>query len=60
MTKIKSKNKGKTMPESFPYDGFETEAIKRLQEGDSLVGADGILTGLIQRIVNAALSGEAA
>lgn len=59
MTKIKSKNKGKTMPESFPYDEFETEAIKRLQEGDSLVGADGILTGLIQRIVNAALSGEA-
>lgn len=59
MTKIKSKNKGTATPESFPYDEFETEAISRLQNGDSLVGPDGILTGLIQRIVNAALSGEA-
>ena len=59
MAKIKSKIKGLPAPESFDYDGFEAEAIKRLQNGDHLVGTDGILTGLIQRIVNAALSGEA-
>ena len=59
MAKIKSKIKGTSSPESFDYDGFEAEAINRLQKGDNLVGTDGILTGLIQRIVNAALSGEA-
>lgn len=59
MTKIKTKTKGKNTPESFPYEEFEKEAIDRLQNGDSLIGTDGILTGLIQRIVNAALSGEA-
>lgn len=59
MTKIKSKNKDTATPESFQFDAFESEAISRLQNGDSLVGSDGILTGLIQRIVNAALSGEA-
>jgi transposase-like protein len=59
MAKIKSKIKGTPSPESYDYDGFEAEAINRLKKGDSLVGTDGILTGLIQRIVNAALSGEA-
>ncbi|MBK6930265.1 MAG: transposase [Saprospirales bacterium] len=34
------------------------EAISRLKEGAGLVGSEGVLTGLIQRLVNAALSGE--
>lgn len=42
----------------FDYATFESESIRRLYEGDGLVGENGILTGLIQRIVNAALSGE--
>ncbi len=58
MTKIKTKQR--TVPEQEPFDyaSFESEAIKRLYEGDGLVGAQGILTNLIQRLVNAALSGE--
>lgn len=44
--------------ESFDYDEFEKEAINRLKEGAGLIGSDGVLTGLIQRLVNAALSGE--
>ena len=58
MVKTKSRIKGNSTPESFGYEEFETQAIGRLQKGDSLVGAEGILTSLIQRIVNAALSGE--
>jgi len=42
----------------FDYQNFEKEAIKGLTEGKDLVGKDGVLTGLIQRIVNAALEGE--
>jgi transposase-like protein len=59
MKKTKTKKKITGASESFSYGEFETEAISRLQNGDSLIGPDGILTGLIQRIVNAALSGEA-
>ncbi len=42
----------------FDYENFEKAAIKGLSEGKDLVGKDGVLTGLIQRIVNAALEGE--
>lgn len=42
----------------FDYGSFEKEAIERLTAGDRLVGPDGVLTGLIQRLVDAALSGE--
>ncbi len=48
-------------PESssgFDYESFEKAAIKGLSEGKDLVGEGGVLTGLIQRIVNAALEGE--
>jgi len=50
--------KGSSEEGSFNYDEFEKEAIDRLKEGAGLVGSDGVLTGLIQRLVNAALSGE--
>lgn len=58
MTKIKTKKRGVHQNEPFAYEEFEKEAIGRLYKGDGLVGADGVLTCLIQRIVNAALSGE--
>jgi putative transposase len=45
-------------PSGFDYESFEKAAIKGLSEGRDLVGKDGVLTGLIQRIVNAALEGE--
>ena len=59
MKKIKTNQKVSPRAEDFDYEGFEREAIGRLNGGASLVGPDGVLTGLIQRIVNAALSGEA-
>ena len=43
---------------SFDYASFEQSAIEGLQNGAGLIGTDGVLTSLIQRIVNAALSGE--
>jgi putative transposase len=58
MTKVRTKSKRTSKGESFDYDEFEKEAIGRLKEGAGLVGSDGVLTGLIQRLVNAALSGE--
>ena len=42
----------------YKYEEFESEAILGLQAGRGLLGTDGVLTGLIQRLVNAALSGE--
>jgi transposase-like protein len=59
MKKIKGNQTVSPPTGAFDYEGFEKEAIGRLHGGASLVGADGVLTGLIQRIVNAALSGEA-
>jgi putative transposase len=45
--------------EPFNYGEFEKEAISALYRGENLAGENGILTGLIQKLVNAALSGEA-
>jgi transposase-like protein len=42
----------------FDYGEFEREAIAGLQSGKGLVGTEGVLTSIIQRLVNAALSGE--
>ncbi|MGI9158600.1 MAG: hypothetical protein ACR2K1_02480 [Saprospiraceae bacterium] len=58
MAKTRTKRKGSSEEGSFNYDEFEKEAIDRLKKGAGLVGSDGVLTGLIQRLVNAALSGE--
>jgi putative transposase len=55
----KEKQGSQPQPEAgFDYKHFEQEAITGLKEGKDLVGKDGVLTGLIQRIVNAALEGE--
>ena len=42
----------------FDYSAFESSAIAGLQSGAGLVGEQGVLTHLIQRLVNAALNGE--
>jgi putative transposase len=44
--------------QAFDYVEFERRAIEGLQSGKGLVGTEGVLTSLVQRIVNAALSGE--
>lgn len=44
--------------ETFNYEAFEDQAIAGLRSGSGLVGEDGVLTALIQRLVNAALQGE--
>ncbi|MBK9339011.1 MAG: hypothetical protein IPM98_21725 [Lewinellaceae bacterium] len=58
MAKVRTNTKGPSEEGSFDYDEFEKEAISRFKEGAGLVGSDGVLTGLIQRLVNAALGGE--
>ena len=57
MKKEKSAINNPEPPAGFDYASFEKAAIKGLSEGKDLVGKDGVLTGLIQRIVNAALEG---
>lgn len=42
----------------FDYSRFEKEAISKLLAGQDLIGEEGILKELIQRIVHAALDGE--
>lgn len=44
--------------ETFDYAAFEASAIAGLQNGAGLMGTEGVLTGLVQRLVNAALNGE--
>ncbi|MBK9338002.1 MAG: hypothetical protein IPM98_16235 [Lewinellaceae bacterium] len=58
MAKVRTNTKGPFEEGSFDYDEFEKEAISRLKEGAGLVGSGGVLTGLIQCLVNAALGGE--
>lgn len=43
---------------NFDWDSFEKDAIKRLMEGEELTGEDGILTPLIQRLLQASLDAE--
>jgi putative transposase len=43
---------------AFNFKEFEEQAIKRLQEGHSLEGKDGVLAPLIKRLIEAGLNGE--
>lgn len=43
---------------NFDFKEFEKQAIKRLQEGHSLEGKDGVLAPLIKRLIEAGLNGE--
>jgi transposase-like protein len=42
----------------FDWKAFEEDAISRLKNGDELSGTDGILTPLIQRLLQASIDGE--
>ncbi len=42
----------------FDWNTFEKEAIARLLKGEELSGSDGILTPLIQRLLQASIDGE--
>ena len=44
--------------EPFNYTKFEKEAIEKLRSGKGLTGEGGALTGLIKRILEAALDEE--
>ncbi|WP_282039193.1 transposase [Saccharicrinis aurantiacus] len=44
--------------EDFDFKNFEKEAIKKLQVGEPLEGADGVLAPLLKRLFNASLEGE--
>lgn len=56
MEKKKSSPKEKT--DSFDYATFEKEAIEKLKAGKGLIGPEGALSGMIKRILQAALEGE--
>lgn len=53
---VQKKDSG--LREEFNYASFQKEAIERLKSGQSLTGKDGILTPLLQDIINASLEGE--
>lgn len=55
---MKKSSKIDQKQEEFDYAKFEQTAITKLRAGQDLVGEDGILKELIQRIVGAALEGE--
>jgi len=44
--------------EDFDFKNFEEEAIKKLQDGEPLEGAGGVLAPLLKRLLNASLEGE--
>lgn len=48
----------KNQDKDFDYSAFEADAIKRLLNGESLGGKEGILAPLIKRILEAGLEGE--
>jgi putative transposase len=48
----------KSQDNDFDYSAFEADAIKRLLNGESLGGKEGILAPLVKRILEAGLEGE--
>jgi len=55
---MKRKGRKPKKPDSFDYENFEKEAIAKLRAGKGLTGPEGALTGMIKRILQAALDGE--
>lgn len=53
-----SKKSTKKTAGSFDYATFEKEAIAGLTAGKGLIGEDGVLTGMIGRLLSAAFEGE--
>jgi len=56
--KSKKNKPDRKKEDAFDYEKFEQEAISKLRAGKGLTGPDGALTGMIQRILQAALDGE--
>ncbi|MEL6675810.1 MAG: IS256 family transposase, partial [Bacteroidota bacterium] len=52
------KKKEKPNQSAFDFEAFKSEAISRLQAGESLGGVDGILAPLMQEFIQASLEGE--
>ncbi len=52
------KKKPKTQEAALDYATFEKEAIAGLYAGKGLIGEDGVLTGMIGRLLQAAYEGE--
>jgi len=46
--------------ESFNFEDFEKEAVKRLMDGEELTGKDGVITPLVKKILERALEAELA
>ena len=53
MRNKKSKQTTNKAAEGFDYAAFEEQAIAGLQGGAGLIGSEGVLTSLIQRLANA-------
>ena len=58
MTQIQKKREITGNLPEFDYAKFEKEAISKLLDGRDLIGSQGVLKEIIQRIVHAALDGE--
>lgn len=52
--------KKQTKQESFNFEDFEKEAVKRLLDGEELTGKDGVMTPLVKKILERALEAELA
>lgn len=54
----KNNQKRRVKQEEFDYAQFEKDSIEGLRKGLPLLGTEGVMSKMIQRLVNAALSGE--
>lgn len=48
----------KKKAEEFDFEMFSRQAIERIKAGDSMMGADGIFTPLLKRLIEAAMEAE--
>ncbi|MEL6629716.1 MAG: IS256 family transposase, partial [Bacteroidota bacterium] len=55
---LPKKERGSDQTEDFNWTDFESAALERLKNGDSLGGKDGILAPMIKRLLEASLEGE--
>ena len=58
MSMTKNKTTKEKEASGFDYPTFEQEAIAGLTAGKGLIGTEGVLTGMIGRLLSAAFEGE--
>jgi len=58
MSMTKNKTTKEKEASGFDYPTFEQEAIAGLTAGKGLIGPEGVLTGMIGRLLSAAFNGE--